>query len=163
MRAGKNVGRDVSEGDRRNPIAWIALLGLVVALGLGSRRHGWALPRFVAVYAGDTLWATAAYLGLGLIRPRAPAWKLAVVALAISSLVEVSQFYHAPWIDAVRRTTLGGLILGFDFVWSDLACYAAGVALGLLIEGAIKRAISSREVPGRPRPAQPFRPDGTVS
>ena len=49
-------------------------------------------------------------------------------------LVEVGQLYHAPWIDSIRRTTLGGLVLGFDFVWSDLACYAVGVGLGVLIE-----------------------------
>ena len=29
---------------------------------------------------------------------------------------------------------LGGLILGFGFLWSDLACYAAGVGLGVLLE-----------------------------
>ena len=44
--------------------------------------------------------------------------------------------YHAPWIDSIRRTTPGGLVLGFDFVWSDLACYAVGVGLGILIEPA---------------------------
>ena len=29
---------------------------------------------------------------------------------------------------------MGGLILGFGFLWSDLACYALGVGLGVLIE-----------------------------
>ena len=49
-------------------------------------------------------------------------------------LVEVSQLYKAPWIDSIRRTTLGGLVLGYDFVWSDLACYAVGVGLGVAVE-----------------------------
>ncbi len=44
------------------------------------------------------------------------------------------QLYHAPWIDSIRQTTLGGLILGFGFLCSDLACYALGVLLGVLIE-----------------------------
>jgi hypothetical protein len=26
------------------------------------------------------------------------------------------------------------LVLGFDFVWNDLACYAAGVGPGILID-----------------------------
>ncbi|MGC1717640.1 MAG: DUF2809 domain-containing protein [Isosphaeraceae bacterium] len=42
--------------------------------------------------------------------------------------------YHAPWIDSIRQTTLGGLILGFGFLWSDLACYAVGVVLGVLVD-----------------------------
>ena len=59
-------------------------------------------------------------------------------------LVE-GQLYHAPWIDSIRRTTLGGLVLGFDFVWSDLACYAVGVGLGILIERAV---LHDRSAPG---------------
>jgi hypothetical protein len=126
---------------RRNPALWIVLLLLTVALGLGSRRYATSLPRFVAAYAGDTLWATAAFLGIGLLLPRASTWRVALLAMSLSVLVEVGQLYHAPWIDSIRRTRLGGLILGYDFVWSDLACYAAGVALGILIE-RISRAVS---------------------
>ena len=29
---------------------------------------------------------------------------------------------------------MDGLILGFGFLWSDLACYSLGVGLGVLIE-----------------------------
>jgi hypothetical protein len=119
---------------RRHPLLWPALIVLVALLGVGSRRHAASLPGFVAAYAGDTLWALAAFLGIGLTVPRASTWQVAILAMWFSALVEVSQLYHAPWIDSIRGTTLGGLALGFDFVWSDLACYAVGVGLGVLIE-----------------------------
>jgi hypothetical protein len=109
-------------------------VGLVALLGIGSRRFGTHLPGVVAAYAGDTLWALAAFLGIGLLLPGASTRKIAVLALAFSAAIELSQLYHAPWIDSLRHTTLGGLVLGFGFVWSDLACYAAGVGLGILIE-----------------------------
>ena len=48
--------------------------------------------------------------------------------------VEMSQLYHAPWIDAIRDTRLGGLVLGHGFHERDLVCYGAGVLLGVLIE-----------------------------
>ena len=57
-----------------------------------------------------------------------------MLALAFSVAVELSQLYHAPWIDSIRHTTIGGLILGFGFLWSDLACYALGVVLGVLVD-----------------------------
>ena len=57
----------------------------------------------------------------------------------------MSQLYHAPWIDSIRHTTLGGLILGYGFLWSDLACYAVGVGLGVVIE------IIGGIVPGKDR------------
>jgi hypothetical protein len=36
-------------------------------------------------------------------------------------------------LDSIARTTVGGLILGYDFVWSDPACYAADAGLGVVI------------------------------
>jgi hypothetical protein len=118
-------------------LIWILLISLVCALGLGSRRYAAALPGVIAAYAGDTLWALAAFLGLGVLLPRASTRRVALLATAFSVLVELSQLYHASWIDAVRRTTLGGLVLGFGFLWSDLACYALGVGIGVLIDVAI--------------------------
>jgi hypothetical protein len=119
---------------RRTPLLWLALIALAAALGTGSRRLAGHLPGFVAAYAGDTLWALAAFLGLGLLLPRASTGRVAALAMVVSLAVEVGQLYHAPWIDSIRSTAVGGLLLGFDFVWSDLACYAAGVGLGILIE-----------------------------
>ncbi len=121
----------------RNPIVWLLLIVLTVALGIGSRRFPHGLPLFLAIYTGDTLWALAAFLLIGLVMPRAPTRRVALLALALSVLVELSQLYRAPWIDSIRRTTVGGLILGFGFLWSDLVCYAAGVGLGVLAEAAL--------------------------
>jgi Protein of unknown function (DUF2809) len=123
----------------RNPIVWLLLIGLTVALGIGSRRFAHGLPVFVATYAGDTLWALAVFLLIGLVMPRATPRRVGLLALAFSVLVEVSQLYRAPWIDSIRRTTVGGLILGFGFLWSDLLCYAAGVGLGAVAEAALVR------------------------
>jgi hypothetical protein len=123
---------------RRNPMARLPLIALVACLGIGSRRFASSLPGFVASFAGDTLWALAAFLGFGLLLPRASTLRVALLAISFSIVVEVSQLYHAPWIDSIRRTTLGGLALGYGFVWSDLACYAVGVVLGILIEWIIR-------------------------
>jgi hypothetical protein len=120
-------------GPRSRP-ARVALIVAVVLLGLGSRRYARHLPRLVAAYAGDTLWALAAFLAVGLLRPRATTGVVAAVALSLSVLVELGQLLKPPWLEAIRRTTLGGLLLGFDFVPSDLACYTLGVALGALGE-----------------------------
>jgi hypothetical protein len=130
---------------RRNRLLWAALIAGVCVLGIGSRRYAQVLPQFVAAYAGDTLWALAAFLGIGWILSRASTFRVALLAIAFAFAVEVSQLYHAPWIDAIRHTTLGGLILGFGFVWSDLACYAVGVAVGVVIEQALFRFV--RESP----------------
>jgi Protein of unknown function (DUF2809) len=128
----------------RNPLAWTALIALAVALGLGSRRFGELLPGFVAAYAGDTLWALMAFLAIGLFLPRLTTWRVAALAISFSVMIEVSQTYHAPWIDSIRGKTLGALVLGHGFLWSDLACYVAGVGIGVLFEGLLTWVIDSR-------------------
>ena len=120
----------------RSRIVHAIALILVIAAGLASRRDGQALPAFVADYAGDTLWAAMVFVGLGLLFPRQPTRTLAIAALAFAYADEISQLYHAPWIDAIRRTTPGALVLGWGFLWSDIACYTAGVAVAAAIEAA---------------------------
>lgn len=119
---------------RRHRLLQLALIVVVSILGIGSRRYGDHLPGFVADYAGDTLWAVAAFLAIGLAMPRTSTWVVAGLSLFVSAAVELSQLYHAPWIDSIRGTTVGGLLLGYGFLWSDLACYAAGVGSASLIE-----------------------------
>jgi hypothetical protein len=115
-------------------MVWIVLIALASALGISSRRFAPALPAFIADYAGDTLWALVAFLGFGLIMPTASTRHVALLAIGFSVMIEFSQLYDAPWIASIRQTTLGGLILGFGFLWSDLTCYLVGVGLGALIE-----------------------------
>ncbi|MEN8216133.1 MAG: DUF2809 domain-containing protein [Pseudomonadota bacterium] len=106
----------------------------VVVLGIGSRAYFEFLPYFVSTYAGDTLWALMAFLVIGLIFPSLSTVKVAAIALLFSVCIELSQLYHAPWIDEIREYRLGALVLGHGFLWSDLVCYSVGVAMGVVGE-----------------------------
>jgi hypothetical protein len=123
----------------RSRVAYAIALMLVIAAGLASRRFGHALPAVVGTYGGDTLWATMVFVGLGFLCTRWSTGRVAFAALAFSYLDEISQLYHAPWIDAIRATTLGALVLGYGFLWSDVVCYTAGVALAAAVEATARR------------------------
>src|SRR5262245_48250681 len=103
-------------------------------MGLASRRYGSALPSFLAEYAGDTLWAMMVFVAISAIAVRWPTSRVAAATLLVSYGVEISQLYHAPWINSLRKTRLGGLALGYGFLWSDIACYTVGVALCVIFE-----------------------------
>ena len=92
------------------------------------------LPEAVGAYAGDVLWAAMVYLLIAAAWPRASPRRAAAGAAIFSLAIELSQLYHARWIDAVRQTRMGGLVLGFGFLWSDLACYAVGIALAAALD-----------------------------
>ncbi|MES2123378.1 MAG: DUF2809 domain-containing protein [Gemmatimonadota bacterium] len=118
----------------RAPFVYTILAGATIAAGLASRWYPAFFPPFFAKYAGDTLWAILVYWLLALVWRRASTASLAALALGVSLAVECSQLYHAAWIDAIRETQLGGLVLGYGFQWSDLACYAVGVALASCVD-----------------------------
>jgi hypothetical protein len=118
---------------RSRPL-FLALAAATVGLGLATRAFRGVLPDVIGAYAGDVLWAAMVYLLIAAVWSRAPIRHVAAGAATFSLAIELSQLYHAPWIEAVRQTRLGGLVLGFGFLWSDLACYAAGIALAAALD-----------------------------
>jgi hypothetical protein len=121
---------------RRERNRWLyALLAVaVVAAGLFWRSGLIPLPGWLSNNGGDALWALMVFVGFGFLLPRASTLAVALLALGVAWSVEFSQLYHGPWIDAVRATIPGKLVLGNTFHWPDLVAYAVGVALGALAE-----------------------------
>lgn len=107
---------------------------IVIIAGLASRRFRPLLPDWLAAYSGDVLWGLMVFLMVGFVWNKKSSLTVGAGAFAAAALVELSQLYHAPWIDSIRSYRLGGLILGYGFLWSDLLCYAAGILLGVLLE-----------------------------
>jgi Protein of unknown function (DUF2809) len=119
---------------------YVGLLVATILLGLATRRFPQAFPQIVATYGGDTLWAMMVVWLFAIARPKATTMALAVSAIVVALLIECSQLYHAPWIDSLRVTTPGALVLGQGFLWTDLVCYAVGVLLAALIDRLIRPA-----------------------
>ncbi len=117
----------------RNRIIYGLLTASVLLTGFASR-HFFGEISFVKTYAGDVLWALMVFFGLAFIFKTWPFKTILLATLLFSFSIEIIQLYHAPWIDNVRATRLGGLVLGFTFVWSDLLCYCLGASAGLLAE-----------------------------
>ena len=138
-------------GGDRPRVLYALLLPAVIGLGLGVRRFPGLLPPFVAAYAGDTLWALLVFLVVAVLAPSWTTGRVATAAALFCVAIELSQLYQAPWIDAVRHTRLGGLILGYGFLWSDLLCYGAGILIGVLFE----RAAPIRRRRGAATPLRP--------
>lgn len=92
------------------------------------------LPDFVAKYGGDALWALVVFLCFGIAFHRSSTARIALAAVCFAWSVEFLQLYHAPWIDAIRSTRLGRLVLGTTFNSPDLLAYVIGIALGAFAE-----------------------------
>ncbi len=118
----------------RKPSLYITSTLLVVCLGLLSRKFSYLLPDVINTYLGDALWAVMIYLLFAVLYKTWSSNRVALLSILFSYGIEISQLYHAQWIDAIRNTTLGGLVLGFGFLWTDMLAYSIGIAVIFLIE-----------------------------
>ena len=130
---------------QRNRIKYAVWIFTVIVLGLASRSGSSLIPSILKEYAGDALWAVAAYLTVAFLFPHFSITKVALIAGLFSVTIEVSQLYHAPWIDYIRRLRLGRLVLGFGFLWSDLVCYVVGISTGALLEWSWNLSVFQRK------------------
>ncbi|OWW12128.1 hypothetical protein BUE63_00935 [Bacillus sp. MB353a] len=124
---------------KRNRLLYAIFTIIVIILGLSSRKFAFALPELLNDYLGDALWALMIFIGFGFLFPKIETKKLAFISLIFCYGIELSQLYHAEWIDNIRATTLGGLVLGYGFLWSDLVAYTIGVGVGLIFEFILQR------------------------
>ena len=83
---------------------------------------------------GDALWAAMMFFGISFLLASRSLLTRALIALVVCFAVEASQLYHAPWIDRIRSTLPGHLVLGSGFDWRDLVFYAIGVLTATFID-----------------------------
>ena len=121
---------------RRNRILYLILTIITIILGLLSRKVQ-GLPQIISSYSGDALWALMVFFLFSFLFNKKSTIFILVISIIFSYGIEISQLYHAPGIDSIRATTLGGLILGFGFLWSDLICYTVGIVIGAIIDKII--------------------------
>lgn len=112
---------------------------LAMILGLASRVYGDVLPTFIAQHLGDALWAGMIYFAFRMLLTRHPEWWCLMISLVFSFGIEASQLYQGEWIDGLRATLPGGLILGRGFLWIDLLRYTAGVVLCYALDRRLLR------------------------
>ncbi|MCC3381787.1 DUF2809 domain-containing protein [Paenibacillus farraposensis] len=108
---------------------YLSAVLVAILLGLGSRVFSSRLPDFVTSHFGDALWACMIYFGLRLLWPDRQLSVALWGGLLFCFAVEFSQLYQSPWINHIRATTLGGLVLGKGFLTVDLIRYTVGIAV----------------------------------
>lgn len=119
---------------RPQRIKYILLTALIIGLGLLSRRLS-GLP----LWLGDLLYASMMTFLLQSLFIKMNKSYVAILALAVTFLVEFSQLYQGEWIVQIRQTLLGRLVLGQGFLVSDLLAYTTGVILAYLVISHIKK------------------------
>jgi len=121
----------MSRSNKNRLLFSIAAIVVIIA-GLLSRAYANLFPELINVYLGDALYALMVYMGFCALLIHHSSIRVGGISLVFCYAIEMSQLYHAPWIDAIRATRPGGLILGYGFLWSDMFAYALGIGVGVM-------------------------------
>lgn len=111
----------------------------MILLGLASRIYGYLLFDVLELNAGDALWAAMVYFGVRFILVTRPPKFSLLVSLIFCFAIEFSQIYQGEWINSIRGTTLGALILGRGFLIVDLWRYTLGVSIAYALDMILKK------------------------
>jgi Protein of unknown function (DUF2809) len=116
-----------------NRLHYFIAVGVTMLTGFLSRRFTEG-GDFIHDYVGDAIWAGMIYLGFRFLQP-SKSLKIAIfAALVFCYVIEISQLNQSEWLNQLRSTTLGGLILGFGFLWSDFVMYTLGIFAAALVD-----------------------------
>lgn len=115
-------------------LKYLVITMFIMIIGLLSRKYMNIFPKAIAPFVGDMLWAMMVYFGLRFLIPKLKSTKTLTLAIIFSFSIEISQLYQADWINNIRSTTLGGLILGHGFLFEDLISYSLGIVIGCLLD-----------------------------
>lgn len=108
---------------------YLTLIGVTIILGLISRRIS-----IVPLFIGDILWAIMMFFIVRVIFIKSKIRVVFLVSLILCMMIEVSQLYQVEWLNNLRRTIPGRLVLGQGFLWSDIICYTIGVIAATIFE-----------------------------
>jgi hypothetical protein len=116
-------------------LAYVGLILIIIMLGLLSRQVA-----VIPLSTGDALWATMIFFMVRFFLVDSRMRSVALIGLSICYLVEFSQLYQAKWINDIRQTLPGRLILGQGFLWTDLIAYAIGIFIAYLVDVALEKS-----------------------
>ena len=114
-------------------------LGILVALGLGSKAYqGWGQV-WIQHYSGDIVYEVFWIWLIGFFKPRGKATLIATAVFLATSAIEFSQLI--PFPPAWKANLLWKLLLGSQFALWDFPHYALGSLLGGLSLGILQKQL----------------------
>ena len=125
---------DISLAYLKARVVYIIVFFTVIILGIISRSFTDVLPLFVSRHFGDALWASMVYFGCRILFLKQRLMASFCLSLIFCFIIEFSQLYQADWINGIRSTILGALILGKGFLGVDLIRYVVGIVCSFVLD-----------------------------
>ena len=115
-------------------LVYTVIIILTIVTGLLVRIKKEWFPDVVNLYLGDALYAFMMYYIVSFVFVKKKMKFRGLYSLIICYIIEFNQLYQADWINTIRQTIPGKLILGSGFLDTDLLAYLLGVVAALCVD-----------------------------
>lgn len=122
---------------RYQQLIFISLI-VLIPIGLGSKYYQGPFAEWANNSLGGVFYEIFWILLVVLIQPKlSPGW-VAFGVFVVTSSLEFAQLWKPPFLEIVRATLFGRLLLGTTFSWWDFPYYILGCELAWLGLKALK-------------------------
>lgn len=118
------------------------ILLLIIPVGFYTKFYTGPGQDWIGNSMGGLIYEIFWCLIAAMIFPFARSIKIAIIVFILTCLIEVSQLWHPPLLEAIRLTFIGRTILGNSFNWMDFPYYAIGCFIGWALLTAVRKAAS---------------------
>jgi len=66
-------------------------------------------------------------------------FKIAIVVFIVTSGLEFTQLWKAPFLEAIRKNFIGRTLIGNSFIWTDFLYYLVGCILAYFLMNSIMK------------------------
>ena len=116
------------------------MTALLVPIGVATKLVAVPAAAWIVANLGGAVYVAFWTLLVLTARPDLRPARVALVALLLTSAVEVLQLWHPPWLEAVRDTLPGRALLGRHFSWVDFPFYVLGAVAAVALSRLARRA-----------------------
>ncbi|MFM9277141.1 ribosomal maturation YjgA family protein [Paenibacillus jiagnxiensis] len=136
---GRNTGEDSKDDFQlKQRLIYATATLLTMLLGLASRAFAEELPDFIARHAGDALWSAMIYFGFRVLFVQQRLVFTMLLSLMFCYAIEFSQLVQTDWLNRLRSTVLGALVLGHGFLVIDLLRYTIGIGMAAALDLTVR-------------------------
>jgi Protein of unknown function (DUF2809) len=110
---------------------WALVMSMIVIVPIGYlvRFHG-VFPGWLNDALGGVAYEIFWILLVGFLFPKLSIVRVALGVCLATCAIEVLQLWTPDWLQALRRTLPGRLVLGNTFTWADFPVYGVGSLAG---------------------------------
>lgn len=105
---------------------------ILLLLGFYTKLYSGQFSSVVNNQLGGLFYVIFGVLLLSLIIPNLTKQSYAIIAFLLTTLLEVMQLWHPIFLETIRSTFIGKIILGNSFNWKDIPWYFLGAIIGYI-------------------------------